>query len=275
MTIIQAIHFPADNLVCTRDHARTRFTFSEEMARFFDAHHLYTLTHAKKQHRLVKGTGWFEVGNHAVIEPFTSFLSGSYLCSMGAFSMTSSALPINTIVGRYTSIATGIYRLGGNHPTDRFTTSMLTYSRSVSAFEDYLQEKDQSFKTAGVDIPNYAPMVIGNDVWIGQDVKFVATGISVGNGAVIGAGSLVTKDVPSYAIVGGVPAKVIRYRFSPEIIAALEELQWWNYAYPDFQGIDGGTDIETFVEKVSSQVKQGQIEPFQPKALNLESFKEV
>ena len=69
--------------------------------------------------------------------------------------------------------------------------------------------------------------VLGNDVWGGSHV-LINGGVTVGHGAVIGAGAVVVKDVPPYAIVGGVPAKVIRYRFSPEIIEKLLELQWWN-----------------------------------------------
>ncbi|EII4617428.1 CatB-related O-acetyltransferase [Listeria monocytogenes] len=194
---------------------------------------------------------------------------------MGAFSMSSSALPINTIIGRYSSISTGVYRLGGNHPTDRFTTSMLTYNHEVTAFKDYLNEHKGTFATTSVDILNYAPVVIGHDVWIGQDVKFVATGITVGNGSVIGAGSLVTKDVPPYAVVGGVPAKVIRYRFEEDVIIALEKLQWWNYAYPDFKDIEGGTPIREFIEKVSLLIEQERIQPFHPQPVNLSLLKEI
>ena len=70
-------------------------------------------------------------------------------------------------------------------------------------------------------------MEIGNDVWIGERVM-VMGGVKIGNGAVVGAGAIVTKDVPPYAIVAGVPAKVIRYRFSAEVIDELERIEWWN-----------------------------------------------
>ena len=69
--------------------------------------------------------------------------------------------------------------------------------------------------------------IVGNDVWIGADAILLG-GVSIGNGAVIGAGAVVTKDVPPYAIVGGVPAKIIRYRFSEEVIEKLNASQWWN-----------------------------------------------
>ena len=68
---------------------------------------------------------------------------------------------------------------------------------------------------------------VGNDVWIGSHV-LINGGVTIGNGAVIGAGAVVVKNVPPYAVMGGVPAKVIRYRFSEDMIAKLEEIHWWN-----------------------------------------------
>jgi tetrahydrodipicolinate N-succinyltransferase len=68
---------------------------------------------------------------------------------------------------------------------------------------------------------------IGHDVWIGHSA-IIMSGVKVGNGAVVGAGAIVTKDVPPYAIVAGNPAKIIRYRFTEEVIADLMEIKWWN-----------------------------------------------
>jgi len=74
----------------------------------------------------------------------------------------------------------------------------------------------------------YKRVIIKNDVWIGAN-SVIMPGITIGNGAIIGAGAVVTKDVPNYAIVVGVPAKVIKYRFSKEIIKQLLKLEWWNW----------------------------------------------
>ena len=77
------------------------------------------------------------------------------------------------------------------------------------------------------DLPLHSPINIGNDVWIATDVK-IMQGVTIGDGAVIAQESLVTKSVPPYAIVGGNPAKIIRYRFSPSEIEQLLELKWWD-----------------------------------------------
>lgn len=73
---------------------------------------------------------------------------------------------------------------------------------------------------------------IGNDVWIGDNV-IILPNIKIGNGVIIGAGSLVTKDVPDYAIVAGNPARVIKYRFSQEKIDELNNIKWWNWTYDE------------------------------------------
>lgn len=79
--------------------------------------------------------------------------------------------------------------------------------------------------------PNEAlpPLVIGSDVWIGYNVIVLQSVSYIGNGAVIGAGSVVTRDIPDYAVVGGAPARLIRYRFKPKVIQALLDLRWWDW----------------------------------------------
>jgi virginiamycin A acetyltransferase len=92
--------------------------------------------------------------------------------------------------------------------------------------------------------------VIGHDVWIGQGAK-ILSGVTIGNGAVVAAFALVTKDVPAYAIVGGNPAKVLSLRFSDQQIAALHRIAWWEL--PDAQIRDrvghlNGSNVQTFID---------------------------
>lgn len=79
------------------------------------------------------------------------------------------------------------------------------------------------------DTVSYGKLTIGNDVWIGQYAVILPSCDYIGDGAVIGAGSIVTKNVPDYAIVAGNPAKVIKYRFSDEQIEQLKEIKWWDW----------------------------------------------
>ena len=129
-------------------------------------------------------------------------------------------------VGRYCSIASEVQMTYGQHPLEMISTSPVFYSSSQSqcgisyCCETAVQE------TKYADPENRYHVVIGNDVWIGYRAT-ILSGVTIGNGAVIAAGAMVTKDVPDYAIVGGVPAKLIRYRFSGEKIEKLQKSRWW------------------------------------------------
>ncbi len=142
-------------------------------------------------------------------------------------------------IGRFCSIAKDVHIGISDHPTDYITTHgfvrMHAWTKTwpntlsewhkkninsvVSARQIWLN-RQQSVK--------YAPVVIGNDVWIG-DGAFISRGGTIGDGAIIAARSVVTKNVPPYAIVGGIPAKIIKFRFSSEIISELMKVQWWLY----------------------------------------------
>ena len=117
-------------------------------------------------------------------------------------------------IGNYCSVAQNIYIYTDNHPLDKFTTHPCLYCRSLGA------ETEISYSH---------PLVIGNDVWIGQNVIILPSCHMIGNGAVIGAGSIVTKDIEPYTINVGNPAKTIRKRFSDNIIRRLEESHWWDW----------------------------------------------
>lgn len=119
-------------------------------------------------------------------------------------------------IGSFCSIAGGSIIGLGNHPTSFISTSPVFYSKKNALRKVWTK---QSFI-------EYKRIVIGNDVWIGSRA-IIMGGVNIGNGAIIGAGAVVTKDVPAYAIVGGIPAKIIRYRFEPSIVNKIEELKWW------------------------------------------------
>ncbi len=92
---------------------------------------------------------------------------------------------------------------------------------------------------------------IGNDVWIGHAAT-VLPGVCVGDGAVIGAGAVVTRDVPDFAIVAGVPARLLRYRFDPDLCTRLQRLAWWNWSHAQLQAaLDDfrSLPIRTFCER--------------------------
>lgn len=270
-TFINNNEFMTNGIISTMSHSRNKFIFDDYNESKLNAKKIYTTPSGKQR---FQKNQIFEMADDAKIEPYTMFFRGNILYSMGAFSSSNSQLPVNSIVGRYTSIAHNVIRTGGNHPTNRFSTSMVTYfTNNVAAFKDYLLDSDKSFTEKAHGIPNGSPIVIGNDVWIGQDVKFVSTGITVGDGAVVAAGSLVTKNVPPYAIVGGSPAKIIKFRFEPHIIQKLLDLKWWQYAFGDFEGVAADDNIEIFIDKIISLRNEGKLLPFNPDVATINDFK--
>ncbi len=132
----------------------------------------------------------------------------------------------NASIGSFCSIANDVFIGLGTHPTTLFSTSPLFY-RVSNTFGVKLIERDDGFS-------EYQPINIGNDVWLGARAT-VMDGVTIGDGAIIAANAVVTKDVPPFAIVAGVPAKVITYRFSPEKIEELQKTQWWSWPLIDIQ----------------------------------------
>lgn len=132
----------------------------------------------------------------------------------------------NTKIGRYTCIATDVMTVAGSHPTSKFVSIHPAFysTRKQSGFTYVREDKFSDFNY--IDENQKFTVMIGNDVWIGSGVK-IMEGVTIGDGAVAAAGAIVTKDVPPYAIVGGVPAKIIKYRFDEETIKKLLELKWW------------------------------------------------
>ncbi|MCZ4058376.1 DapH/DapD/GlmU-related protein [Pantoea sp. LMR881] len=174
-------------------------------------------------------------------------LAHSYLeySTLGDFSYVGEHCCIaDAQIGRFTAIANQV-RIGApNHPMDRASQHRFTY---CPEYYDASAERDRKFFAARRE----AKVIIGNDVWIGHGV-IVLPGVTIGDGAVLAAGAVVTKSVAPYSIVGGVPAKSLRVRFTPAIAATLQRIAWWEWPLEklmanlaDFQS----GDIEQFCEK--------------------------
>jgi acetyltransferase-like isoleucine patch superfamily enzyme len=140
--------------------------------------------------------------------------------SLGAFTYVSmKTLILQAFIGKFCSIGPNCLLGWGIHPSQDFvSTHPIFYSTKAQAGitfadRDYFEERK--------------PIKIGNDVFIGANV-IVLDGVTIGDGAIIAAGAVVTKNVPPYSIYGGVPAKLIRYRFEQETIEFLVNFQWWN-----------------------------------------------
>lgn len=147
-------------------------------------------------------------------------MSNSNTLTVGAHSYIRSGTEFLHIsrIGRYCSIGRNV-TLGQdprNHPVDWLSSS---------------PRLAQNYKS------NTAPLEVGHDVWVGHRATIMA-GIKIGNGAIVGCDSVVTKDVPPFAIVAGNPAKLIRYRFDTETISHLQSLLWWNRSFNDLQLLD-------------------------------------
>ena len=132
----------------------------------------------------------------------------------------------NTVIGRYCCIGGNVKTIVGNHPVRQFVSvHPAFYSlRKQSGFTYVTEEKFSDFHY--IDEEKRISVMIGNDVWIGENAS-VLEHVVIGDGAVVAAGAVVTKDVPNYAIVGGVPAKILGYRFDEKTIEFLERVKWW------------------------------------------------
>lgn len=169
----------------------------------------------------LSGNNCFEGGNS--IANLTKFIDSS----LGAYSYCASNSYIrNTKIGRFCSIGKNVRIIDVTHPTDFVSTHPVFYSPhnvvgksfvNSIGFDEHLHcKKDQDYA-----------VVIGNDVWICDGAQILG-GNTIGDGAIVAAGAVVTKDVPAFSVVAGVPAKVIRYRFEENEIQYLKALQWWN-----------------------------------------------
>ena len=138
------------------------------------------------------------IGDYTYVEPYTTIISAQ--------------------IGKYCSVGKCCQIGAWEHPIQNITTSPEILRKIVKRGDLYN------------DLP--APSIIGNDVWIGSNAV-IKGGVQVGNGAIVAAGAVVTKNIPPYAIVAGVPAKIIRYRFEEDVVNKLLDLKWWDWSVED------------------------------------------
>jgi acetyltransferase-like isoleucine patch superfamily enzyme len=183
-----------------------------------------------RKHLLKREFPGFSAGFRSFADPQVRFsdhvrLMGRTILSdvqVGRCTTFADAIVCRGTVGAFCSIGPGTLIGGlGTHPLHMISTNPVFYST--------LRQCGMTFSDADY-VTEMKSVTLGNDVWVGANALILG-GVTVGHGAVIAAGAVVTKDVPDYAVVGGVPAKVIKYRFTEEEIALLLKLQWW--ALPD------------------------------------------
>ena len=136
---------------------------------------------------------------------------------VGAYSygpcMTPGALPAGVLVGRYVSMAAGVKVFRRNHPVERLALHPFFFNHALGVVPQ--------------DTVHEAPLTIGHDAWIGYGALLLPGCTSIGIGAVVGAGAVVTRNVPNFAVVAGNPARLLRYRFAPETCVRILESRWW------------------------------------------------
>ena len=200
-----------------------------------------------KYGKKVRLKGKSNIGLNSSFEGNNSIFNATFSGSMGFGSYIGAGSNIIGKIGRFCSIAFNVHTICGVHPTTKFVTTHPAF------FSTYKQNGHTYVNSSKFQENRYAdqhnPVVIGNDVWIGESAK-ILSGVTIGDGAIVAAGAVVTKDVPPYAIVGGVPARIIKYRFSDDQIADLLNIKWWNWPEDIIASrAEDFDDIEQFVER--------------------------
>lgn len=195
--------------------------------------------------RMEQNSGLFD----GAYKPMVGGRKGSGLATIGAFSYSYSPLPDRIKIGRYCSISRDLKIMDSSHPISTLTSSAFIFRPKNTLFSDYQTQNSLEY-SAKFRPATFVYPVIGNDVWIGDNVT-LSNKVSIGHGAVVAANSTVVKDIPPYAIVGGNPAKIIRYRFADDVIHKLIESEWWDY-HPSVVFADSPENVESILQRLEN-----------------------
>lgn len=212
---------------------------------------LYWLVMNRVQHTKVESSDVSyraKIGINAIVRKGTELGADVFLGEYSYISGPRSYVEAGRI-GKFCSIARQVI-IG---PSDHDLAAVTTHPFRLSPTYGDIVEKS-------IELNQKAPPIIGNDVWIGINAV-IMRGVTIGDGSVIAANSVVTRDVPPYAIVGGVPAKLIRYRFSTEIIAELLSTRWWDWEISRIKKhIHLFNDPKEFLRQTKAETKNKMLE---------------
>lgn len=200
------------------------------------------------------------------IEPYSHIFGGHCLPrALGAFSYVQGRLQPEFEVGRYCSLAEDLTAFAAeSHPAQWASTSPVFFDpKPLGGLTPYLvDERGRDSFPLYRHAPPFAPAVIGNEVWIGMGVT-VRTGVTIGDGAIVAARSVVTRDVPPYAIVAGVPAQVIGMRFDDALVERFLALQPWRFGPDDLQPLKID-EPQAFADNLAAKIEAGDVQPWTP-----------
>ena len=203
----------------------------------------YKLRNSGKNNRIEYGAeiSGVRLGHYSAIYKYARVRN----CSLGDFSYIARDTQVhNATIGKFCCIGPQVLIGLGEHPSKDFVSSHPIFYSEIGQANPVIVSKSI--------FNEYPETMIGHDVWIGARA-IVRSGITIGNGAIIAAGAVVTKDVAPFSIVGGVPAQHLRYRFSPEEITQLEKFSWWNKDLNWLkENAEAMRDIHTFLSQMKS-----------------------
>lgn len=178
--------------------------------------------------------------------PYTEVGEMSFLenVEMGAYSYCGPFCFFqNARIGKFANIAASV-RIGPTrHPIERPTLHHFTYRRRMYGFDERDEEEFFAWRARQL-------AYVGNDTWIGHGA-IIMPNVTIGNGSIVGAGAVVTHDVPAYTVAAGVPAREVRRRFTPEVAAAMERIRWWDWTHEEI-----GERMEAFCGSTEAFIAQ-------------------